>query len=106
MKVRCITVTSIPPVCQTTQSKTLSVTQEGQEYNQASKYLSISAADSNISTLPKATLEAMWDKAEEYLQSNIDVVSAPGSDPKAKMVTSRSGSSPHFVQINSTGQYT
>jgi len=45
----------------------------------------------------------MWDKAEEYLQSNIDVVSASGSDPKAKMVTSHSGSSPHFVQVNSAG---
>ena len=59
MKLRCITIASMPPVCQTMQSTTLSVTRERQEYNQASKYLSISAADSNISTLPKATLEAM-----------------------------------------------
>ena len=107
MKLKCITVTSTSLVSPSIQSgvTTLSVTQDGQEHNQASKYLSISAADSNISTLPKATLEAMWNKAEEYLQSKVDVVAASGGDPKAKMVTSRSGSSPHFVQVTSAGQY-
>ena len=102
MKLKCITVASTLPVSQTMQSTILSVSQEGQ----ASKHLSISAVGSNISTLPKATLEAMWDKAEDYLQSSVDVVAAPGSNPKAKMVTSRSGSSPHFVQVTSAGQYT
>ena len=33
-------------------------------------------------------------------------MAAPGGDPKAKMVTSRSGSSPYFVQFTSAGQYT
>jgi len=69
------------------------------------KHMSISAEDSNISILPRATLEGMWNKAEDYLQSNVDVVAAPGGDPKAKMVTSRSGSFPHLVQVNSPGQY-
>ena len=61
MKLKCITITSTPLVSPSVQSgvTTLSVTQDGQEHNQVSKYLSISAADSNISTLPKATLEAM-----------------------------------------------
>ena len=68
-------------------------------------HMSISAEDSNISILPRATLEGMWNKAEDYLQSNVDVVAAPGGDPKAKMVTSRSGSFPHLVQVNSPGQY-
>ena len=99
MKLKCITIASTPPVSESAQSAS-SVTQV------ASKYLSISAADSNITSLPKATLEAMWDKAKEYVQSKIDVMTAPGSDPKPKMVTSRSGSSPHFVQVLSTGKYT
>ena len=99
MKLKCITVSSTLPVSQSTIP---SVSHE----RQLSKHLSISAADSNISTLPKATLEAMWNKAEDYLQSSVDVVAAPGSNPKAKMVTSRSGSSPHFIQVTSAGQYT
>ena len=66
---------------------------------------SISANDSNILTLPKMTLEALWDKANEYIKSKVDVVAAPGSDNKAKMVTSRSGSLPHFVQVVSPRHY-
>ena len=72
---------------------------------EANQVVSISADDSNILTLPKVTLEAMWDKANEYITSKIDVVAAPGSDHKAKMVTSRSGSLPHFVQVVSPGYY-
>ena len=64
--------------------------------------MSISAADSNILTLPKATFEATWDKANEYLQSK---VGAPGSDRKEKIVTSHFGSLPHFVQVVSPGHY-
>ena len=67
--------------------------------------MSISVADCNILSLPKTTLEAMWDKANEYLQSKVDVVAAPGSDRKAKMVTFRSGSLPHFKQVVSPGHY-
>ena len=43
--------------------------------------MSISAEDSNISILPRATLQGMWNKAEDYFQSNVDVVAAPGGDP-------------------------
>ena len=102
MKLKCIT---IPPVSQTTQLTTSSVPQEGQEYSQVSKHLSISAADSNICTLPKARLDAMWTKAEEYLKSSNGVLSAPGSDKKSKMVASRHGTAPHFVTVSSSGQY-
>ena len=55
--------------------------------------------------LPLATLDAMWHKAEEYLQSSNSVVPAPGEDSKAKMVTSRSKNPPHFVQVVSSGHY-
>ena len=46
-----------------------------------------------------------WSKAEEYLQSSNDVAQVPGNDPKSKMVTSRSGGTPHFVRVVSPGQY-
>jgi len=85
---------------QVTQS--MEATHSGQ-FTQA-KRMSVSASDSNISCLPRATLEDMWNKAEEYLQLSVDVVAAPGGDPKSKMVTSRSGSFPHWVQIASPGQ--
>ena len=73
--------------------------------NEQVNRMSISAADCNILSLPKAVLQGMWDKANKYLQSKIDVVAAPESDPKAKMVTSHSGSLPHFVQVVSPGHY-
>ena len=39
-------------------------------------------------SLARATLEGMWNKAEEYLRSKVDEVAA--GNPKNKMVTSRS----------------
>jgi len=83
----------------------LFATDRGHGTDQPSKHLSVSVDDSNISSLPKATLEAMWSKAEEYLLSKVDVVPAPGGDSKAKIVTSRSGPLPHFVQAKPGGQY-
>ena len=47
----------------------------------------------------------MWDKAEEYLNSNNSVLSAPGSNKKSKMVASRSSVAPRFVPVSSSGQY-
>ena len=91
-----------PLVCETIGS-----TQDdsGTQTSLSPKHMSISAADSNILILPKATLEGMWNKAEEYLQSKVDVVAAPGGNSKVKMVTSRSGSCPHLVQTALPGQY-
>ena len=63
------------------------------------KQLSISAWACGISTLPFATIDAVWSKAEEYLQASNDVAQAPGNDPKPKMVTYRSGGTPHFVRV-------
>ena len=35
--------------------------------NEQVNHMSISVADCNVLSLPKITLEAMWDKANEYL---------------------------------------
>ena len=62
-------------------------------------HLSVSAEDCGIFALPFATLDAMW---RSTLVSSNDVVAAPGSDSKLKMVTSRSDG---FVRVVSPGQY-
>ena len=68
--------------------------------------LSVQPESSGIVSVPLATLQQIWGKATEYLNSSTDVVSvAPGSCPKSKMVTSRSSSVPHFVQWLPIGQY-
>jgi len=69
------------------------------------RHLSVAVKDCGISTLPHATLDAMWNKAEEYLLSSSDIQTAPGNDRKSKMVTSRSGGTPHFVRVVSPGHY-
>ena len=45
-------------------------------------------------------------KALEYVLSSSNVVAAPGGDPKAKMVSSRSGTSSYHVQALASRQYT
>lgn len=108
MKIKCPSGVFTTPHCVTLQDQMPQTSLPRlpcEEDNQSVNHMSISAADCNILTLPKAALEAMWDKANEYLQSKVDVVPAPGSDSKAKMVTSRSGSLPHFVQVVSPGHY-
>lgn len=52
--------------------------------------MSFDYEDSGISALPMVTVEAMWQKAESYLNSSSDIVPAPGRDPKAKTVSSHS----------------
>lgn len=67
--------------------------------------ISITSEDCGITTLPQPTLDSIWTKALEYVLSSSDVVAAPGGDPKAKMVSSRSGTSPHYVRALASGQY-
>ena len=67
--------------------------------------MSVESEDCGITTLPQATLDSIWSKALEYVLSSSDVVAAPGGDPKAKMVSSRSNISPHYVQVLGSGQY-
>ena len=87
LKVKCpYQAMATPPVSLQDEISQTSLSQlrsEGTE--QVVNGMTISAYDSNILTLPTATLEAMWDKANEYVKSKVDVVAAPGSDSKAKM---------------------
>ena len=53
--------------------------------------MSVSVENCIVSTLPQATLMAMWNKAEEYFRSSNGILPAPGSDIKSKMVASRYG---------------
>ena len=68
-------------------------------------FISIAYDESGIISLPLTTVESIWSKAEEYLESDHEIVPAPGSDLRAKMVSSRSSSTPHFVRPLSSGQY-
>ena len=61
--------------------------------------MSVASEDCGITTLPQATLDSIRTKALEYVLSSSDVVAAPGGDLKAKMVSSRSGTSPHCISF-------
>ena len=50
-------------------------------------------------------MESIWSKVEEYLESDHEIVPAPGSDHRAKMVSSHSSNTPHFFRPLSSGQY-
>ena len=100
----CGSVASPGPSSQASQDSSTALEGEGSSLLHP-KQLSTSARSCGISTFPFATLDAMWSKAEEYLNSSNNVVQAPGDDPKSKMVTSRTGNTPHFVQVLSPGQY-
>ena len=71
----------------------------------APSVISIAYNECGIISLPLATVESMWSKAEEYLKSDCDIVPAPDSDHKAKMVSSHSSNTPHFVCALHLGQY-
>ena len=61
--------------------------------------LSVDAASASKGTcVPQATIEAIWVKAEEYLNTPGDITGAPGCSPHSRMVKSRSGSRPHLVK--------
>lgn len=67
--------------------------------------MSISAEDSGIQTLPLVTLHGMWDKASKLLSMSNGITAAPGEDKRARMVSSFSGKTPHFVSSRSRGQF-
>ena len=69
------------------------------------KVLSVSAEESEITTLPLVTLQIMWQKAEKLLNGENAITIAPGSDTKGRMVLSQSSASPHFVTTRDDGQY-
>ena len=68
MKVKCPSQAMATPPVPLQQIPQMSLSQlQSEEANQVVNHMSISADDSNILTLPKVTLEAMWDKANEYI---------------------------------------
>ena len=69
------------------------------------RHMSIRAEDSGITTIPHVTLDALWVKAEQILQSVNAITPAPGENKKARMVLSYSQATPHHVQTKSDGQY-
>ena len=61
--------------------------------------LSVDAASASKGTcVPQATIEAIWVKAKEYLNTPGDITGAPGCSPHSRMIKSRSGSRPHLVK--------
>lgn len=68
-------------------------------------FLSISAEDSGIISIPLVTLTAMWNKASELLSTKNAITPAPGNDTKARMVLSLSQNVPHHIRSCSNGQY-
>lgn len=76
-----------------------------QPQQQQQRELSVSAEECGIDTLPHVTLQMMWQKAEKLLNSENAITNAPGSDSKARMVSSQSSAMPHFITTHSDGQY-
>lgn len=64
--------------------------------------LSVPREECGIQTLPFETISAIWDKQE--LNSERDIVPAPGSDSKAMMVCIKIINVPHFVCSTLDGQ--
>ena len=50
------------------------------------RHLSIRAENSGITTIPHVTLDALWVKVEQILQSGNVITPAPGENKKARMV--------------------
>ena len=56
----------------------------------------VASASKGVS-VPYTTIEAIWCKVEEYLNTPTDVTSAPGCSSQSRMVKSKSGNRPHLV---------
>ena len=69
------------------------------------KQLCVSVEESGVTKLTITTLQHMWQKAEELLNSDNAITPAPGKDKLAKMVISYSSSVPHMVTNTQSGQY-
>ena len=57
----------------------------------------------NEIAIPLACLQGIWTKASELLTSTENIVSAPGCDPAARLVISRTGKRPHLVLPTKAG---
>ena len=67
--------------------------------------LCVSAEESGITKLTLTTLQHMWQKAEDLMNSDNAITPAPGNDKMAKMVLSYSSPIPHMVVKGQKGQY-
>ena len=54
-------------------------------------------------SIPLASLQGIWHKASELLSTSENIVSAPGCDPAARLVASRTGKRPHLVLPTKAG---
>ena len=87
-----------PPGSIPTPTSTSIVTKQPSE-----NHLCVSAKESGITKLTLTTLQHMWHKAEELLNSDNAITSAPGKDKLAKMVISYSSPIPHMVMKGQKG---
>ena len=62
----------------------------------------LSDEESGISKLTLTTLQHIWRKAEELINTENAVTQAPGNDKSAKMVMSYSSPIPHMITRAST----
>ncbi|MCG8621954.1 MAG: hypothetical protein MJE68_08180, partial [Proteobacteria bacterium] len=84
-------------------ARAVSQSSEGTNTNRAS--LSVDAEDSGIETFPSVTLYGMWEKASKLISMGNGITAAPSDDRRARMASSFSGKTPHFVSGRSNGQY-
>ena len=69
------------------------------------KTLEVRPEESGITKVSLITLQHMWDKAEDLLNTDRAITPAPGTATSAKMVLPYSSSVPHMVTNASNGQY-
>ena len=88
-------------------AKAIAVSQSGNTASTtlSSVCLSVGPEDSGIETLPLITLQSMWEKASKLLTMDSGITAAPSEDRKARMASSFSGKTPHFVSSRPSGQY-
>ena len=65
--------------------------------------LSVAAEDTELPTVPQATAQNIWEKAERLLNDPESISCAPGNDC-AYMVVSQTSKKPHFVQVCTSGK--
>ena len=79
-------------------TSTVECSPEGDSENDSSHHLSTPFESSGITTIAQSTLQNMWKKAENLVNSKGHVLTAPWlSDNKARLVKSNSSPHPHIV---------
>jgi len=65
----------------------------------------VDALSVRVGDVPFASLEGIWKKATELVNSSTSIAPAPGHPQGAKMVASQSGSRPNLVRKGKGGLY-